>query len=426
MPSTIYALVDCNNFFVSCERVFNPKLCKRPVVVLSNNDGCAISRSSEAKALGIPMGAPLFTIKDLVRRHNVAILSSNFALYADLSARVMSVIADYVPELEIYSIDEAFLKLSSLQQSYDVHAFCANLAAKLEQYTGIPVSIGIAPTRTLAKVANHVAKTQNQRDRVCYLASPQQIQSVLADFKLGEVWGVGRQTEKKLQVMGMRTAGDLAAMTERTSKANFNIVMWRTVQELNGTPTINFSDNIVNKQQIMVSRSFGQRVTELADLQQAVATYASMACEKLRAQNSVAGGFYIFLHTGLHGATETIYKNSGYITLASPSNDTRVILNAAKQALTELFKSGYRYKKVGIILSDLGSAANMQIDLFGHTDLAHSEQLMMLMDDLNRKFGRSTVQFAAAGLTKSWRMRNNHKSSNYTSSWSELPIVSLK
>jgi len=337
----------------------------------------------------------------------------------------MSVIRSHVPEIEIYSIDEAFLNLTSMQHSYDLPAFCAQLAAKVEQYTGIPVSIGIAPTRTLAKVANHVAKKQNMPDRVFYLDSPQKTKAILADFKLRDVWGVGCQSEKKLQIMGLHTAADLAALTERTIKANFNIVMWRTVQELNGTPCIYFSENTSNKQQIMVSRSFGQRVTELADLQQALSTYASMACEKLRAQNSVAGGLHIFLHTGLHGAAETIYKNSEYITLSSPSNDTRVILHAAKQALTALFRSGYRYQKVGIILSDLGSSANMQIDLFGHATLAHSEQLMTLMDDLNRKFGKDTVQFAATGVAKSWSTRTNHKSSNYTNSWLGLPVVRL-
>jgi len=424
MQSTIYALVDCNNFFVSCERVFNPKLINMPVVVLSNNDGCAVSRSNEAKQLGIPMGEPLFKIKDLVKKHNVAILSSNFSLYGDLSARVMSIIDQYVPEIEIYSIDEAFLNLTSLQHSYDLNYFCAELARKIEQCTGIPVSIGIAPTRTLAKIANHVAKKQGITNRVFYLDSPQKTAEILAKFKVRDIWGVGRQGEKKLQAIGVVTAAELAALSEKTVKTAFNIVMWRTVQELNGVPCINFSHS-ANKQQIMISRSFGKRVTELSDLQQALATYASMACEKLRKQRSVAGGFYVFLHTGLHGAIETVYKNSGYITLASSTNDTRVILHAAKQALSELFKPGYRYQKVGIILSNLSAVDSMQFDLFGHRDLDKSDELMSLIDQINQKLGRTTLQFAAAGLDKTWKMNLDHKSNNFIGDWLEIPAAKL-
>lgn len=425
MPSTIYALVDCNNFFVSCERVFNPKLLNKPVIVLSNNDGCAVSRSNEVKGLGITMGEPLFKFKDLVRKHNITILSSNFSLYSDLSARVMSTISQYVPELEIYSIDEAFLNLTTMQTNLDLNVFCTDLANKIEQCTGIPVSIGIAATRTLAKVANHIAKKQGATNRVFYLNSPQKISNILSDCKVSDIWGIGRQTKDKLQSMGVSTAAQLASLTEKTVKSAFNIVMWRIVQELNGKDVINLRDSTVSKQQIMVSRSFGHRVTSLSDIEQALATYTSMACEKLRKQRSVAGGLSIFLHTGLHSKVEAVYRNSSYITLASRSNDTRVIFHAAKQALNEIFKPEHRYQKVGIILRDLSSADNMQFDLFGHANVAKSDNLMILLDQINNKLGRSSIQFAAAGLEKAWRMNIKYKSNNYTGAWEELPVVRL-
>lgn len=424
MPSTIYALVDCNNFYVSCERVFNPKLLKKPVIVLSNNDGCAISRSNEAKALGIPMGAPLFKIKDAVRKHNMAVLSSNFNLYGDISTRVMSIINQYVPEMEIYSIDEAFLNLTNMQSSLDLRIFCIELAKQIEQCTGIPVSIGIASTRTLAKIANQLAKKQDATNKIFYLDSPQQIFNTLANYQVGDIWGVGGKTKQKLQAMGVNTAAQLAYMEEKIVKASFNIVMWRTVQELNGNDVIRLN-NTKDKQHIRISRSFGYRLTELIDLQQALATYTSMACEKLRKQNSVAGGFYILLNTGLHGASETIYKNSAYINLEARTNDTRVILQAAKNGLKQIFKHGYRYKKVGIILCDLSSVDSMQFDLFGHTNIVKSDGIMTLVDQINHKLGRSTIQFAAAGLEKNWQMNAKHKSNNYTGAWQELPVVGL-
>jgi len=425
MQSMIYALVDCNNFFVSCERVFNPKLCNRPVVVLSNNDGCAVARSNEAKQLGIAMGEPFFKIKDLVRRHNIAVLSSNFALYGDLSSRVMSIIQEAVAAVEIYSIDEAFLNLTDLENSACVYKTCRDLSFKIEKYTGIPVSIGIAPSRTLAKMANHVAKKQNISGRVFHLDCTAKINTMLADFKIRDIWGIGHQNEKKLHNISINTAAELAKLPEATVKRIFSISMWRTVQELHGISCIKLSDNSVNKKQIMVSRSFGHRVTELQKLQEALTTYVSSAAEKLRAQQSISGGLYVFLHTGLHGATESIYKNSLYVPLPSHSNDTRTLIHYAKQGLQELFKVGYRYQKVGVILCDLSSATNMQCDMFVDQKLQLNDSLMTVIDTINKKLGKASIQFAAAGLEKSWQMQSNKKSSNFTSSWEGLPIVRL-
>lgn len=424
MQSMMFALVDCNNFYVSCERLFNPKLHNRPVVVLSNNDGCVVSRSNEAKRLGVAMGEPIFKIRDLVRKHNIAVLSSNFALYGDLSARVMSIITHSMPEVSIYSIDEAFIDLTTMARDLDVYSMCVKLAQKIEKCTGIPVSIGIASSKTLAKVANHVAKKQGAAERVFYLDSHQKITDTLKCFKVRDVWGIGRQLEKKLNSMGVNTAAELLLLPQATINNSFNIVMQRTVLELQGESCIALQDNSANKQQIMVSRSFGHRVTILEDLQEALVTYASTACEKLRKQHSVAGGLYVFLHTGLHGAAATVYKNSTYIHLPSSSCDTRTIIHYAKHGLRSLFREGFRYQKVGIILCDLSAAQNRQADLFADNNLAQSEELMQLMDHINQKLGRGTVQFAAAGLEKHWKMQSGNRSKS-TTTWEELAIVRL-
>ncbi len=422
MRSTIYALVDCNNFFVSCERVFDPSLRGRPVIVLSNNDGCAVARSNEAKALGIQMGAPLFKIRDLVREHNIAVLSSNFALYGDLSARVMSVIKDHMPTVEIYSVDEAFIDLSNMADNYDCYKECVQLTKIIEQYTGIPVSIGIAPTRTLAKVANHIAKQQRVSDRVCYLDSTEKITSALRELPVNEIWGVGRKLTQRLHMMGIITAQQLAKAQVELIRQNFSVVLARIVQELNGTACIELPDNVRSKQQIMVSRSFGQRQTELAPMQEALANFASMACEKMRKQGSVAKGFYVFLQTGLHGEISGIYKNYFYVKLPYATDDTRLIIKLAKSHLQKIFKTGYRYQKVGIILCELIDAEQMQLDVF-NTQQPQNEKLMQLMDEINQKLGRATVKFAAAGLNQEWRATSDKRSRDYTGDWDGLPVV---
>ncbi len=424
MRSMIYALIDCNNFFVSCERVFNPKLHNRPVVVLSNNDGCIVARSNEAKQLGIAMGEPFFKIKDLARRHNVAALSSNFVLYGNLSSRVMSIIKENIAHVEIYSIDEAFLNLSDLEDNNCIYKTCKDLSFKIEKYTGIPVSIGIASSKTLAKIANDVAKRYIS-ERVFHLDSITKINTVLDDCKTRDIWGIGRKYEKKLHNLNINTAAELAKLPEATARHMFGIAMWRIIQELNGISCVELPDDNANKKQIMVSRSFGHRVTVLSELQEALATYVSSAAEKLRAQQSVAGGLHVFIHTGLHGTNESIYKNSLYISLPTHSNDTGTLIHHAKQGLKTLFRNGYRYKKVGVILCDLSNANSKQYDMFADQNLQHNEKLMTAMDNINKKLGKSSIQFAAAGLDKSWRVQSNNRSDDFTSSWSGLPVARL-
>lgn len=412
----MFALVDCNNFFVSCERVFNPKLKNVPVIVLSNNDGCAIARSNEVKQLGIAMGSPLFKIKHLVRKHKIVVLSSNFPVYGNLSARIMHIIRSYAPQVEVYSVDEAFINLQGIS---DREAFCKQLVKIIDAYTGVPVSIGIGKTRTLAKVANHIAKKRAIDSRVFLLDNLQELQKI----EVGDVWGIGRRLEQHLQTLGVYSAAELASMADATIKQLFNVVVLRTVRELRGIPCIELQDQSINKGQIMVSRSFGSRITELTVMQEAIATHASTACIKLRKQNLVAGGMHVFLNTGLHG--DEVYKNSLYIKFASVTADTRFIISQAKELLRKLFRVGYAYKKVGVILTDLASGDTMQFDIFGHTNHLQSEKLMQAVDNINKLLGRDTIQFAAAGLGKEWRMRSNNRTPNYTGAWDQIPVVKI-
>lgn len=415
---SIFALVDCNNFFVSCERVANPKLNNLPVIVLSNADGCVVSRSNEAKRLDIAMGVPFFQIRDLVKQHGVVALPANFALYGDLSAQVMDIITHEFPDVAIYSVDEAFIDLTCFQANFDLYNLCVKLNQKIAKNTGIPVSIGIASTKTLSKIANHVVKTNNIPNRVLYLQTQQQISSILEELKIRDIWGIGRKLDKRLRAMGVYTAQDLINLSPRVIARAFNVYVQRTVLELQGISCIKLNDSAIKKQ-IMVSRSFKYRLTELAEIQEALATYASMACEKLRAQHSAARGVYVFLHTSLHAEFADRYKNSIYINLPTPSFDTSVIIHAAKDGLEQIFKPNYLYKKVGIILCDLIDAQAMQMDLFVD-DLQHSEELMHLLDKINQKFGRDTIQFAASGLIKPWKIRNTDGPDAHPITWHSM------
>lgn len=422
--NSIFALVDCNNFFVSCERVANPQLNNLPVIVLSNADGCVVSRSNEAKRLGIAMGVPFFQIRDLVKQHSVVALPANFALYGDLSAQVMDIITNEFPEVAIYSVDEAFIDLTFFQANFDLYKLCVKLNQKIAKNTGIPVSIGIAPTKTLSKIANHIVKSNNIPNRVLYLQNQQQISNILAELEIRDIWGIGRKLDKRLRAMGVYTAQDLINLSPRVIAQAFNIYVQRTVLELQGISCIKLHDSAIKKQ-IMVSRSFKYRLTEIAEINEALSTYVSMACEKLRAQHSAARGIYVFLHTSLHGEFADRYKNSIYINLPTPSFDTSVIIHAAKHGLEQIFKPNFLYKKVGIILCDLIDAHAMQMDLFMN-DLQHSEELMHLLDKINQKFGRDTIQFAASGLIKPWKIRNTEGPDAHPITWHSMFSIPKK
>lgn len=416
----MYALIDCNNFYASCERLFRPDLRDKPIIVLSNNDGCVIARSNEAKALGIKMGVPYFEVKGICKQHKVHIFSSNYTLYGDLSHRVMSVIEEEWNEVEIYSIDEAFLDLRTMPESLH-DSFCANLQKKILKATGIPTSIGIGQTKTLAKIANHICKKElkipvynvtNQREW-------------LKKISVGDVWGVGRQWHKKLVQQGICTAHDLAAMNSHLIKKQFNVILMRTAMELQGIPCGGLEET-TPKKSIMSSKSFGEMQTDFNSLAQAISSHCARAYEKLRSQNLVAQYLYVFVRSNAFRQDLPQYNNSIQFKLVNATDDLRLITRIAKICLKKIFKPGYHYKKVGVCLEQLISKDLKQLDLFHQpTDesLLKKDQLMKLFDTINFKFGRHTIKLAAEGTSKPWAMRSQMRSPCYTTQWTDLPKI---
>jgi DNA polymerase V len=399
MSSTKFALIDCNNFFVSCERVFNPKLCGRPVVVLSSNDGCVVARSKEAKALGIPMGAPAFQQKELFSRHGIVVLSSNFALYGEMSERVMSILEDLGFPIEIYSVDEAFLqlpeKLPCLQE----------IRARVLQWTGIPISIGVGTTKTLAKVANHVAKS---REAGIFLET----ETVLAHFPVREVWGIGSQTALGLSRFGILSVGELIACDEKWLQNHFSVALVRTQRELRGIPNFELEEESSPKQSIVCSRSFGRLVTKLEELKEAVATFTAMAAEKARAQDSLAthlGVFIVGKDRRAHVASQT---------LSVPSAYTPDLIAKAHKLLLEIYNPKDTWRKAGVTFGHLVPEEEVQLDLFENS---RSLNLMRFIDTLNRK--KQTLFFASEGTTSAWKPSAGKRSPPFTTDWAALPIA---
>lgn len=416
----MYALVDCNNFYASCERLFRPDLRTKPIVVLSNNDGCAIARSEEAKALGIGMGQPYFQIKALCKQYGVQVFSSNYTLYGDLSQRVMSVIEMEWESIEIYSIDEAFLDLSSMPEGMR-DAFCWALQKKILKLTGIPTSIGIGPSKTLAKLANHIAK---KIVKIPVFNIKKQ-EDWLKQVPVGEVWGVGRQWHKKLVQLGIYTAQDLALADAHLLKKQCNVILMRTAMELRGQVCMELQA-AEPKQSIISSRSFGEMQTEFDYLAQAVSSHCARACEKLREQNLVAQHLMVFIRSNPFRKDLPQYSNSIEFKLINASDDLRLITKLAKLCLKKLFKPGYQYKKVGVCLANLIDKNQRQMDLFNQpseTVLQNKDQLMSVMERINKKYGRHTIKLAAEGNSQPWAMRSASRSPCYTTSWSELAKV---
>ncbi|MGB3514986.1 MAG: Y-family DNA polymerase [Elainellaceae cyanobacterium] len=407
------ALVDANNFYVSCERVFDPRLRDKPVVVLSNNDGCVVARSNEVKALGIPMGAPVFKLRSQIRDHNIQVYSSNYTLYGDLSRRVMQTLEQFTPEVEVYSIDEAFLGLSG-----DVEAIAEQLQQTVQQWTGIPVSVGVAPTKTLAKVANHIAKKSTG---VCVLDAPSM---VLADLPVGEIWGIGHRLSDRLHRQGIATALQLRDVELSWIRQQMGIVGVRLVQELRGIPCLPLELCPAPRKSCCVSRSFGRPVTAIAELKEAVATYAARAAAKVRRDELKAGVVTVFITTNRFKPNDPQYFNSAVVQLPQPTNDTFTLVQAALRAVEGLYRLGYEYKKAGVLLTELSPASVVQTNLFN--DLAQQEKrgaLMRTVDGLNRQFGAGTVFCAAEGIEKGWGMRSGLRSPGFTTRWGELPVV---
>lgn len=418
----IVALVDCNNFYVSCERVFNPALLGKPVAVLSNNDGCLVSRSQEIKDLKIPMGAPGFKYEALIKKHGGTLLSSNYALYGDMSARVMEVLAMFTPELEIYSIDEAFMWLNGFR-TRDLEEFGRRVKRTVFKWTGIPVSVGISTTKTLAKIANHFAKRiPGFKGSLCLL-DDSRIEKALARTPVAEIWGVGRQYDKFLRQNKIETALQLRDAPDKFIDHYMTSVGHKTVLELRGYACIELDEVPAAKKSIVNSRSFGKQVSELAELREAVSNYITRAAEKLRKQKSVAGYLMVFLSTNRFKEGPQ-YNNSLSTTLFPPTAYTPELIRIALQLLDELYLPGFEYKKAGVMFADIVSENDVPLSFMevNYLDDKH-KQLMDTIDKLNRKFGQDTLFYASSGLQKDWQMRRAKLSPAYTTRWPDLPKV---
>jgi len=425
MSQRSIALIDVNNFYVSCERVFNPKLRQKPVVVLSNNDGCAVARSNEVKALGVPMGAPWFKLKDLARQHGIIGLSSNYALYADMSNRVMSILREYSPAQEVYSIDESFLDLTGFQ-SRDLIHYGQQMRRRILKWTGLPVCVGIGTTKTLAKLANHCAKKRPVFNSVCNfnVMSPTELDDLFSQLGVGEVWGVGRKLAPKLQKLGVNTVLDLKHANPEKFRQQFSVMVEKIIRELNGTVCIELEDIIPLKQQIMSSRSFGQPVRDYNSLAESITLYISRAAEKLRLQRSFAGSVHVYIRTSPFKPYTPQYSNGITIPLSSPTDDTRQLVNIALWGLKCLYRPHYEYAKAGVLLGELVSLEGIQTDLFGTVQASpKSAALMSTMDSINRKMGKESIKLASEGFRRPWRMKQGNKSPGYTTHWNELPCA---
>ena len=418
-----FALVDGNNFYCSCERVFDPRLERAPVVVLSNNDGCAIARSQEAKALGIKMGDPFFMIRDHLKSSGVRVFSSNYTLYGDMSRRVQTALQEFTAHLETYSIDESFLDLSDVAAT-NLTGFGQEIKATVRQWTGIPTCVGIGPTKTLAKLANWAAKHFPELKGVCDLSDAHQRETILAVVPVTEVWGVGRVNAAKLAKLGIKTVAELRDADLRPIRQLMTVVGERTVQELRGVSCLALEEVEAERKGMAITRSFGHAVTEKKEMLEAVATHATRAGEKLRAKGLAAISMIVFAHTSKHNGTPFHYGSAPCEPFEA-TNDTLELVNLAVQGVDRFWREGFRYAKCGVILPDLVRAEHRQRSLFSPSDAkrAKRERLMAAVDAINRDMGRGTIFPAVAGTERSWKLRADMKSPCYTTRFADLPTV---
>ena len=421
----MFALADCNNFFASCERVFRPDLQGKPVIVLSNNDGCAVARSNEAKALGIKMGDPYFKIRHIVEKHNVAVFSGNMALYGDMSQRVRWVLEDFAPAIEVYSIDEAFLDLRGMT-GVDFDAYAKKISAECLRLTSIPVSVGIAPSKTLAKIASKLCKQYPKLRGGCYMHRPQDIEKVLRKFPIEDVWGIGRRTTAKLHSMGVKTAWDYTQLPEYAVRKMFALTGLRTWRELRGEPCIEFEDSFEAKQSICVSRSFAKEVSDVEELVEQISNFASSMAEKLRQQRSVVTEMAVFAYTNRFKVNEPQTYGNSLVHFEHPTNDQRVIVAKAVAAAYDLYKTGYGYKKAGVVATHIVQQADVVHSLFEDTETSEREQrLTSALDVINGTFGRGAVKLAVQGSGRI-KSSSEKQSPHYTTLWDDIPKVSVK
>ncbi|WLG59628.1 translesion error-prone DNA polymerase V subunit UmuC [Pseudomonas extremorientalis] len=414
----VFALIDCNSFYASCERVFRPDLAKTPIVVLSNNDGCVIARSYDAKPF-VKMGQPYFQIKDHLRRNGIVAFSSNYALYGDMSERVMTIIESLVPALEVYSIDEAFADLTGVPG--DLSALGRHLRSTLLKRTGIPVGVGIARTKTLAKLANHTAKRLlDITGGVVDLCDPFKRDWTLRNTDVGEVWGIGRRMKAHLKAMGIRTAMDLAKVDAWMLRQKFSVVIEKTARELAGTPCLELGEADPPKQEICCSRMFGTRLTDIEPIKEAVATYTQRAAEKLRAQDSLCKKIRVSIRTGMFNAEEAKYANGALVELPYPTNDVRLMTKAATEAVNRLFRPGFKYSKAEVLLMDLRQPGEFNDDLFAQSQPTMADKVMSVLDEINGRWGKGMLRVASVPVAPGWAMRRDLMSQSYTTKLDQL------
>lgn len=410
----MFALIDCNNFYASCERVFNPALENKPIVVLSNNDGCIISRSNEAKQLNIPMGAPFFKWKGFCEKKGVHVFSSNYELYGDMSQRVMAILQEFNEAIEVYSIDEAFLSFNREVTFTEM----IELRKKVKKWTGIPISIGIGETKTLAKAANQLAKSKSNH---VFILS-ESTMNALVTFPVEKIWGIGYRLAEKIKSLGIQTAAQLRAADSKMIRLHFSVTVEKTVQELNGISCLEL-EKFRARKQIISSRSFGKKVTELSDLEEAVSHYTTLAAKKLRKQHSVAAAIQVYLQANLFKDNHPQYGNAVTFPFSVPTADTRYLIQAAKKCLQRIYKKNYQYHKAGIALLDITPEQSRQYDLLTEVVNKKSEAIMKAMDSINANMGKNTIFLAAEGIERSWLIRCDRRSPRYTTRWEELPVV---
>ncbi|WP_437610788.1 translesion error-prone DNA polymerase V subunit UmuC [Erwinia sp. V71] len=420
----MFALVDVNNFYASCETVFRPDLRGKPVVVLSNNDGCVIARNAEAKALGISMTAPYFKQKALFERHQVHVFSSNYALYGDMSHRVMSLLEEMAPATEVYSIDEAFLCLQGVSHCQSLLQFGEQVRQRVAKEAHLSVGVGIAPTKTLAKLANYAVKAWQMEKGVLDLSRVTLQRRLLARVAVGEVWGVGRRLSNRLQLMGIETALQLAESSPAFIRKNFNVVLERTVRELRGEPCLLANDVPSARQQILCSRSFSSRISDYTSMREAVCAYAERAAEKLRTERQYCRQVGVFIRTSPHATDEVFYTRQAQGSIAIPSQDTRDIIRVAMDCLDRIWAEGHRYMKAGVVLGDFFSQGVAQLNLFDEWQpRANSSALMQVIDKVNQQ-GKGKLWFAGQGFHQPWAMKREMLSPAYTTRFSDLPRAS--
>lgn len=417
-------LLDCNNFYVSCERVFQPSLEGRPVIVLSNNDGCAISRSEEAKAIGIAMATPAFIVDDIIKKYDVAVFSSNYTLYGDMSERIMKVIKSLVPRVEVYSIDEIFLDFTTMKYT-DLFSFAMNLRQEVSGQTGIPVSVGLAPTKTLAKMANKLVKKYKRDEGVMLVRSDDEIRELLAATEIGDVWGIGGQYEKLLLSLGVKTAYDFTLLPEEWIRKNMTVVGQRMWHEMKGTPCIKWDEQPSPKKAICTSKSFGQLITKKKDLEEAVASHTATCAKKLRQEKSCANEMQVFIQTNAFRPEEKQFYGSINLRFRVASSNTQEMIKYALRGLNHIFQDGYKYVKAGIMVLDIVPEWVTQLSLFDCPPQVKDKSLMKTIDEINHIHGTNTVRMGVEGYNHSWKLRRQHLSQKFTTDIDQLLTIKI-